>query len=157
MTATTQDKVTAAAIARWALVIVAGLPVATRTCRRCQGKGILDCYYFNDFGICRLCGGQGVTPAYTKEQKAALTRQADLEREFAAHLHANRLDRVSYTYPDGTEMRTYVRSIVRVAQEHLRDNAPARYELLLTSLERGRTEAVITALVAYATEHGLIP
>lgn len=165
MTATAEllaaDKLAAAAAAKWAAVIIAGRPVAVRPCTRCEAKGRIAAYDFNNFGICRLCGGDAVIPAYTKTQRAAIKREEALmfgDGGFFPTMNEriHRHDRTNVVFPNGRTESVWTQDVLRNAFYHLKENAPARFARLLDSLEAGRFDAIAEHLLTYAADNGIV-
>lgn len=121
--------------------VIAGAPVKTRTCRRCAGKGTIQHFLHNNYGICLACGGNRVTPVYTKAQKAAIENAAT-DRAAAARIFREAVKGIHHTE----------RHVIEDAELHLREFAPERHDRMVAAILGGRIDAVLAALAAYATE-----
>ena len=63
---------------------------ADDTCPKCGGKGVIDAYYYNEQGVCFLCGGSGFHETHWKEYTP----------EYAQKLAGRRLAKAKKTAPE---------------------------------------------------------
>lgn len=102
----------------------------SRNCRRCAGSGTVS------GGACFRCEGIGIDPGprprvVVSPEVIAENRTLDALRRVAATRGvADKLDTM-------------------YAAQLLKDREPARYARMLASVDAGRTDAVIDALLAY--------
>lgn len=112
----------------------------TRKCTRCQDStgtptGIVC------GGECFLCHGNGTV---TREVVTAEAKAAGARRAQAIQI----LRTATAALPNRT------RCTLMDSRSHLEETAPDRHARLIESVLAGRTEAVVAALAAYATEMG---
>jgi hypothetical protein len=108
----------------------------TGKCRRCSATGSVDLGGGN-LVTCRNCGGCGrvLVGEARREAIAAYRRRCDLIR--VLNTAAEQLGRDTA-------------DAVQAGRDHLETHAPDRHARLLDSVEQGRTDAVVAALVGYA-------
>ena len=111
----------------------------TRRCGRCKGSGTVDLGGQGGFNLasCRNCWGTGTVLIGEARRRAvaAYTRRCELVR--VLRVRAEQLGHdTAYAVQDG--------------RDHLETHAPERHARLLDSVEAGRLDAVIAALVEYA-------
>lgn len=114
-------------------------PKGARQCRRCGGTGEFA------HGQCFNCFGAGFTTPTAKtaprHNVSASRRSAVID---AIRTRATDLD----GYRNGP-----IETETSWARSLLEDNEPTRFERLVTSVESGRLDDVITALRAYHRQH----
>lgn len=75
---------------------------ADDTCPKCGGKGVIDAYYYNEQGVCFLCGGSGSHEThwkeYTPEYEAKLAeRRIARAKKKAPELNAKFLKSIGFS------------------------------------------------------------
>ncbi len=114
-------------------------PKGARRCRRCGGTGQFA------HGACFNCHGAGFTTptpkTFPRHNVTPAQRAAVID---AIRTRATELD----GYRNGP-----IETETSWARSLLKDNEPTRFERLVTSVEAGRLDDVITALRAYHRQH----
>lgn len=109
-----------------------------RPCRRCKGTGIF--HIWSGPIDCRNCGGTGKIPSVRDSRR--LGEASDRRNRLVKAMYARAEER------DGRRNGS-THSKTRQGQSLLEQDEPHRLPALLDSLEAGRVDEVIDALIAY--------
>ena len=114
----------------------------TRKCRRCAGTGMTG-FGHVEGGVCFGCKGEGVVARdmRTPEQKRAEMTGFVRRNALVAALN----DYATQTFGVGSDEACFT----AWGRDHLEQADPTRHAKLLDSVEAGRLESVIAALVTY--------